>query len=159
MTALTIELNDLRRPNWSPDEEANAALVADFVRLLMNEHDFDGVRRRFGSDAYVQHNHGIGDGIEGVLETVGNLVKRFPEYTYDVKHIAVDGDTVIVHSHATLRASHRGNPRKGFNIIDRWRVADGQIVEHWDAIQPIDRFGRVYALLTGGRVRNDNGTY
>ena len=159
MKTPTIELDELRGPSWTPDEEANATLVAEFVRLLMIEHDFETVRARYGSNAYRQHNHAIADGIEGVLETVGGLVQRFPEYTYDVKHILVDGDIVTLHSHATLRASHRGNPRKGFNITDRWRVVDGDIVEHWDSVQPIDLFGRLYALVSGGRVRNDNGTY
>ncbi|MEM9466883.1 MAG: nuclear transport factor 2 family protein [Actinomycetota bacterium] len=159
METPTVELDALSRPNWTPEEAANAALVADFVRLLMNEHDFDAVRRLYGNDAYVQHNHGISEGIEGVITTVSDLVKRFPEYSYDVKHIHVDGDIVIFHSHATLRAKHRGDDRKGFNIIDRWRIVDGTIVEHWDAIQPIDRFARVYTLMAGGKVRNDNGTY
>ncbi|MEL6894205.1 MAG: nuclear transport factor 2 family protein [Actinomycetota bacterium] len=159
MSAPAIELDSLTRSNWTTDEAANAALVAHFVRLLMNEHDFDAVQRLYGNDSYVQHNHGIAEGIEGVIATVADLVKRFPEYSYDVKHIHVDGDTVIFHSHATLKAKHRGDDRKGFNIIDRWRIADGQIVEHWDAIQPIDRFGRIYALMVGGKVRNGNGTY
>ncbi|MEM7322069.1 MAG: nuclear transport factor 2 family protein [Actinomycetota bacterium] len=159
MTALTIDLEHLRRPGWSPREAEHAALVAEFVRLLMNEHDFDTLHQRFGSSAYLQHNHGIADGLDGVLTTVGNLVKRFPDYGYDVKHILVDDDIVTFHSHATLRKAHRGNDRKGFNITDRWRVVDGQIVEHWDSIQPMDLFGRVYSLFTGGTVRNKNGTY
>jgi len=159
METLAIDLQGLERDHWSASERTNAELVTEFVRLLMNEHDFDAIRRRFASSLYTQHNHGIADGLDGVLKTVGGLVKRFPDYTYDVKHIAVDGDMVIFHSHATLRRSHRGNHRKGFNIIDRWRVEDGAIVEHWDAIQPIDTFGRLYVMLTGGRVRNDNGTY
>ncbi len=159
MDTLTIDLDTLRRSTWSPEEEANVALVADFVRLLMNDHDFEAVRARYGSSDYLQHNHGIADGIEGVLETVGGLVKRFPSYTYNVKHILADGDIVTLHAHATLRRSHRGNPRKGFNITDRWRVANGEIVEHWDSVQPVDLFGRLYALVSGGRVRNSNGTY
>ncbi|MEM9874560.1 MAG: nuclear transport factor 2 family protein [Myxococcota bacterium] len=159
MNTLSIDHQRLRRPNWTEQEANNAALVTDFVRLLMNEHDFAAVRARYGHGAYVQHNHGIADGIEGVIETVSDLVKRFPDYAYDVKHIVVDGDLVVFHSHATLRSSHRGNARKGFNIMDRWRIQDGAIVEHWDAIQPIDAFGRMYALLVGGTVRNDNGTY
>lgn len=116
METLTVELDRLRRPTWSAEESARAEAVADFVRLLMNEHDFDAVRDRFGAGVYTQHNHGIADGIDGVIETVSELTKRFPEYTYDVQHIFVDGDTVIFHSHATLRRSHRGNTRKGFNI-------------------------------------------
>ncbi len=159
METLTIELEELGRASWSTEEARNAALVADFVGLLMNTHDFEALRRRFGSSIYTQHNHGIADGLEGVIDTVGDLVKRFPDYGYDVKHILVDGDTVIFHSHATLRKSHRGNARKGFNITDRWRVVDGEIVEHWDSIQPMDLFARFYALVSGSRVRNGNGTY
>ena len=159
MDTLTVDIDQLRRPNWSAEEETNAANVAEFVQLLMNDHDFETLRARFGSAAYVQHNQGIADGIEGVLETVGSLVKRFPDYTYDVKHVFVDADIVTFHSHATLRKAHRGDPRKGFNITDRWRVVDGEIVEHWDSVQPIDLFARFYVLLTGGRVRNDNGPY
>ena len=159
MTAPTIELDAHTRTNWTPEEIANAELVTGFVRALMNDHDFDTVRDVYGNDAYVQHNHGIVDGIDGVITTVSDLVKRFPEYSYDVKHVHVDDDIVIFHSHATLKAKHRGDDRKGFNIIDRWRIADGRIVEHWDAIQPIDRFGRLYALMVGGKVRNANGTY
>lgn len=159
MDTLTVELDELARPNWTPEEAANAKLVAEFVRLLMNEHDFDAVRHGFDSSAYTQHNHGIADGLEGVIETVSDLARRFPDYTYDVKHIAVDGDMVVFHSHATLRRSHRGNTRKGFNITDRWRVVDGRVVEHWDSIQPMDLFARFYSLVSGGRVRNENGTY
>ncbi|MEM7093145.1 MAG: nuclear transport factor 2 family protein [Actinomycetota bacterium] len=145
--------------SWTETETDNAALVVEFIHLLMNEHDFDTVRSRFGSGTYTQHNHGIADGLDGVIDTVGDLTKRFPDYSYEIKHVTADGDVVVVHSHATLKASHRGDDRKGFNIIDRWRVADGQLVEHWDAVQPIDLFGRLYTLFTGGRVRNDNGTY
>ncbi|MEM1413395.1 MAG: nuclear transport factor 2 family protein [Myxococcota bacterium] len=159
MTARNVDLDSLARPHWTDQERANAALAADFVRLLMNEHDFDAVRERFGEGSYVQHNHGIADGLEGVLATIQNLIKRFPEYGYDVKTVLVDGDTVVFHSHATLRGAHVGDDRRGFNITDRWRVEEGKLVEHWDSIQPMDRFGRFYALLTGGTVRNANGTY
>ncbi len=159
MDTQSIDLETLRRPHWTPQEAENAALVADFVRLIMNEHDFDAVRARYGKGVYRQHNHQIADGIEGVIASVGDLVKRFPEFSYDVKHILVDDDVVIVHSHATLKKTHRGDVRKGFNITDRWRIADGALVEHWDSIQPIDGFGRFYALMTGGKVRNANGSY
>lgn len=159
MDTPTIDFESLRRPHWTPQETENARLIADFITLLMNEHDFEAVRGRYGNAAYLQHNHTISDGIDGVLETIQSYSKRFPEYSYDVKHILVDDDIVIFHSHATLRKAHRGDPRKGFNITDRWRIADGQIVEHWDSVQPIDGFGRMFALFTGGAVRNQNGTY
>jgi predicted SnoaL-like aldol condensation-catalyzing enzyme len=44
----------------------------------------------------------------------------------------VDGDFVIVHSHATTTPEDRG-----MAIVDIFRMDDGKIVEHWDVIQPI----------------------
>lgn len=155
----SIDVVGLSRDHWSADELREVEVVAEFVQLLMIDHDLDAVRERFGDSPYVQHNHSIPDGIEGLLETIATLVGRFPEYTYDVKRISVDGDVVTFHSHVTMRAKHRGNDRKGLNIIDSWRVVDGKIGDHWDAVQPLDRFMRFYALMTGGRVRNDNGTF
>ena len=58
-----------------------------------------------------------------------------------------------------MRAKHRGDERKGLNIIDSWRVVDGLIGDHWDAVQPLDTFMRFYTFLTGGRTHNDNGTF
>ena len=76
-----------------------------------------------------------------------------------MKHIYVDGPFVILHSHATSQKSHRGNPQKGLNIMDTWKVEDGVITEHWDAVQPIHGFMRLYALLTGGKFRNQNSYF
>ena len=44
----------------------------------------------------------------------------------------------------------QGNPQKGINLKDTWKVENGQLVEHWDAIQPIDGFMRLFAVFAGG---------
>ena len=154
-----IDVGALASDRWSPEERRNVDTVAEFVQLLMIDHDFGAVRERFGGSPYVQHNHAIPDHIEGLVAYVERLTRRFPDYAYDVRRITVDGDTVTFHSHVTMRSRHRGNWRKGLNIIDTWRVVDGQIGDHWDAVQPLDAFMRLYTLITGGRVRNDNGTF
>jgi predicted SnoaL-like aldol condensation-catalyzing enzyme len=125
----------------------------------MNNHDLDYVSSHFGNQSYVQHNRGIPDGVAGLIGYVKGFAKRFPEYAYDVKHIYADGDYITFHSHATIKAKDRGNERKGFNIIDTWKLQDSQIVEHWDAIQPLDAFMRFYVWMVGGKVRNKNGVY
>ncbi len=159
MGVLTIDFESLRQPHWSDQELTNARLMTDFIQHLMNDHDFDIVRERFGHANYVQHNRNIPDGIMALIDYVADFAKRFPEYTYDVKRMQADGDLVTFHSHATINARHRGNDRKGLNIIDTWRIEGGSIVEHWDAIQPLDGFMRFYALMTGGRIRNGNGVF
>lgn len=145
--------------HWTDAERENVEAVAEFVRLLMIDHDFDAVRSRFGNASYVQHSRGIPDGIEGLIDYVATLAGRFPEYAYDVKSVLADGDHITFQSHATIRAKHRGDEGKGFNIIDTWRVVDGQIVEHWDAIQPLGLSMRLLALLVGGRTRNPNSIF
>lgn len=154
-----INLDTLKKDNWNATEQQNAALVVEFVQLIMNDHDFDQVLSRFGSQPYRQHNRSMTDGISGVVKSVSDLCKQSPEFSYDVKHIYVDGENVILHSHATLKRKHRGDDKQGFNIMDVWKVVDGKIVEHWDTVQPMSFSMRMYMLVTGGAIRNDNGVY
>ncbi len=159
MDTLNVNLNQLKRDSWSVEELENVKVAADFIEHLMMKHDFVYLEKHYMDHPYVQHSRGISDGMSGLFAYVKDITKRFPEYTYDVKHITVDGDRVTFHSHATIKKKHRGNDTKGFNIIDTWRIKDGQIVEHWDAIQPLDGSSRLLVLLTGGKVRNANGLF
>ena len=159
MNAAKIDFDALKRPHWTPDQVENAKLVLDFVQHIMNDHDFEYIKTKFGEDPYVQHNRNMNDGVDGVIEYLKAFVKSFPEFSYDVKSVTVDGNLVNIHSHATVKSKHRGNQNKGLNIIDTWKVENGKLVEHWDAVQPIDLFMRLYAAFAGGQTRNPNGFY
>lgn len=159
MNRLQVNFEELKREQWSAEEANNAQLVAGFVQELMNNHNFHAVVKDYGTDTYTQHNRSMTDGIYGVIDTLTQLIKRYPDYSYDVKRIWVDGEYVIIHSHATLRKRDRGNDKRGLNIIDTWRVKDGNIVEHWDAVQPLDGFMRFIMWINGGSIRNSNGVF
>ena len=159
MEYLTIKYDNFARESWTETEQQNVRTMINFVQHLMNNHDFDYVRENFMNGAYTQHNRSIPDGMTNIIDYVEAFTKSFPEYTYDVKNIYADGNFVIFHSHATLKATHRSNDRKGMNIIDIWKLENGQIVEHWDAIQPLDLFMRFYVFITGGGVKNNNGVF
>jgi predicted SnoaL-like aldol condensation-catalyzing enzyme len=159
MSIIKINYDALKKDSWSEQEAKNVKLVIDFIQNLMNKHDFDYIKKVFGNHPYVQHNRTIPDGIEGLLGYIGGFVKRFPEYTYDVKHIYADGDFVIFQSQATVSAKHRGNDNKGFNIFDTWKIENGKIGDHWDALQPMDGMMRFINLLNGGSIKNSNGVY
>ncbi|USD65904.1 nuclear transport factor 2 family protein [Vibrio sp. SCSIO 43136] len=156
---LVIDLENLQKPNWSEQERQNAVIITDFVQNLMNNHNFDYVLEHYNDSAYVQHNRNLPDQVTGLVGFLREFVEEYPDYTYDVKHIYVDGDYVIFHSHATLEKEDRGNDQKGMNIIDKWRVEDGRIVEHWDSIQALDFSMRVYSLISGGDIQNANGVF
>ena len=156
MEKLKIDFDALKRDNWSEQESKNAALVLDFIQHLMNDHDFDYILEKFDKGEYIQHNRSMPNGVKGVVEYVRKFVKRFPDFTYDVKHVHADGQFVIVHSHSTSNKKDRGNAQKGFNIIDKWKIEDAKLVEHWDAIQAIDGFMRLYSWVAGGGSKNSN---
>ncbi len=154
-----ITFDDHLQESWTQEETDNVKLVVDFFQHLMNEHDFEYTLNKYGKGSYTQHNRAIPNEIPGLVIYVKKLVKRYPEYSFDVKRIIASGDFVVLHSHATLKAKHRGNEQKGFIITDTFRLRKGQLAEHWDAIQPIDGFMRFFFWLTGGKVNNDNPTF
>ncbi|GAA5314825.1 MAG: ester cyclase [Candidatus Pelagadaptatus aseana] len=154
-----IDLQSLQKPDWTQAELDNATVITDFVQNLMNNHNFEYVLEHYNDSAYVQHNRNLPDKVTGLVGFLQDFVEDYPDYSYEVKHIYVDGDFVTFHSHATLKQEDRGNDQKGMNIVDIWRLEDGRIVEHWDAIQALDGFMRFYSLLSGGNIRNDNGVF
>ncbi|MEW8507893.1 MAG: nuclear transport factor 2 family protein [Candidatus Thiodiazotropha sp.] len=156
---LVIDLQSLQKDSWTEQELANATLITDFVQNLMNNHNFDYILERYNDSSYVQHNRNLPDKITGLAGFLKEFVEDYPDYTYDVKHIYADGDYVIFHSHATLNKDDRGNDKKGMNIIDTWRLENGRIVEHWDSIQALDGFMRLYSLIKGGSIKNSNGVF
>ena len=154
-----IDINQHLHESWTQQETDNAKIVVDFFQHLMNEHDFEYTLRTYGGGSYTQHNRAIPNEIKGLVGYVKDMTKQFPQYSFDVKKIFVNGDYVIFHSHATINAKHRGNEKKGFIITDTFRLQNGKLAEHWDAIQPIDGFTRFYFWLIGGKVRNSNPTF
>ena len=158
-TSPQIKLNQNLQDHWTEQETTNVKAVVDFFQHLMNEHDFEYTLQNYGNGSYLQHNRAIPNEIEGLVGYVKNMTKRFPEYSFDVKRISADGDYVILHSHTTLKAKHRGNEKKGFIITDTFKLINGKLVEHWDAIQPIDTFTRLLFLMIGGKIANSNPTF
>ena len=156
---LLIHLEELQKNSWTEQELANATVIADFVQNLMNNHNFDYILEHYNDSSYVQHNRNLQDKVTGLVDFLKAFVEDYPDYTYDVKSIYVDGDYVIFHSHATLKKEHRGIDEKGMNIVDIWRLEDGRIVEHWDSIQALDLSMRLYSLANGGKIKNDNGVF
>ncbi len=80
-------------------------------------------------EAYIQHNPVAPDGAEGLIGFVAYL--KTLETPVDVNTVRVlrEDDLVLVHSEYTL-----DGPKA---VFDLFRVADGKLVEHWDAIQDI----------------------
>mgnify|MGYP000321065147 CR=1 FL=1 len=159
MNTPQINYDRLKNERWSEEEANNVRVVVNFFQKLFNEHDFDYILETFGKGNYIQHNRAIPEQIPGLIGYVKGLVKRYPEYSFDVKRAIASGDFVVLHSHATFKAKHRGDESKGFIITDTFRLENTRPVEHWDAIQPIDAATRLLFLMIGGQVANENPTF
>ncbi|MGE8686731.1 MAG: nuclear transport factor 2 family protein [Achromobacter sp.] len=112
-------------------EAANKAAVLAFYEKGLNQKDADAALKYVG-DRYVQHNPSAADGPEGFRKFIAFLRDKFPNSRSEIKRVFTDGDYVILHVHAVREPGTRGSA-----IIDIFRLEQGKIVEHWDAVQPI----------------------
>src|SRR4051812_38826227 len=88
----------------------------------------DAIRPLIGP-TYTQHNPRVVDGPEGLLGFVAKFKERPASARPKVKVIRtiVDGDFVVAHTQYKRRG--------WLAAFDMFRVADGKLVEHWDAGQ------------------------
>ena len=56
----------------------------------------------------------------------------------ELKRVVAADDHVVVH----YRMTPEGDAR-GIAVVDIWRLVDGQIMEHWDVVQPVPEAGQI----------------
>jgi len=96
------------------------------------------------AEGYIQHNPSAPDGLAGLLGFVGYLKTLEAPFTVKPARVLRDKDLVLVHSEYSM-----DGPKA---VFDLFRVADGKLVEHWDAIQDIP------AKTASGRSMTDGPT-
>ncbi|WP_337188155.1 ester cyclase [Phenylobacterium sp.] len=95
------------------------------------------------ADDYIQHNH-LGPGREPVKAMIRNLRQGIPNLQMRVESLVAEGDMVAArfviagrHEGVLNGVSPTGQPLE-IRGMDMWRVEDGRLKEHWDAV---DRLG------------------
>lgn len=108
-------------------------VVEAFEQMAFDEGRPAEAVRQYFSPAVIDHSQRI----EGDFGSIIALLDRLdwsngngPKRT--IKHLVAEGDIVMVHYHLVREA---GTP--GYSAVDVFRVADGLIVEHWEALQPL----------------------
>jgi len=107
----------------------NRDLIDDYIQRLYVERDVAGAFENVVDD-YIQHNPLVPDGKDAAVRLLTGLFGN-PEATFEVQRVLIDGDHAAIH----VRAAIPGRPVSA--VVDIFRLADGKIVEHWDAIQPV----------------------
>lgn len=118
-------------PEPAADGPDNRAVVTDFARLFYTERNVPEAFETYVAVDYIQHNPGIADGRDAAVTA---LAPMFAEEgrEFRIQRIVVDGDIAVIHVHAIPEPGARGA-----SVFDMYRLEDGKIVEHWDAIQPV----------------------
>ena len=89
---------------------------------------------RDGNKTYTQHNPFAQDGPDAFIAFMEFFKGLFPDLHVDIKRTIAQCDLVMTHAHITTSATDLGNAAMDIFRFDR----DGKIVEHWDAVQPVE---------------------
>jgi steroid delta-isomerase-like uncharacterized protein len=145
----TVELMMQLGMIQSADDKANAEKIAEVVNLYIagvNEHDISKLRAAFAVDFFDHINtpvQGLPQGVEGVIAAHEMLHESFPDITFTIDEMMIEGDKVAirVHANGTHMGAFYGFPPSGKPIS--WtahrimRVANGQIVESWNEFDQV----------------------
>lgn len=109
-------------------DESAKNLATDLLQRGLVQGDTAFIKDSVDVD-YIQHNPQAPDKLEGLLEFVGYLGSLEQPIAINPVRVIQEDDLVMVHSEYAL-----DGPKA---VFDLFRIADGKLVEHWDAIQDV----------------------
>lgn len=118
------------------DEDANIALVTKLYAEVFNQGKLE-VIDELVAPGYVQHSPDFEDGREGLRGGLGFFLETFPDLHLEPIRFVAEGNLVFVHVHITFAKEDQGKMNTGSAGIDVFRIQDGLLVEHWDALQEV----------------------
>ncbi len=98
---------------------------------FFKDYDATKVKQYFRED-YIQHNPHVPTGIEPVLGFLPVLKESGT--TYQNHRLLEDGEFIIMHNTYNNAEAFGAKEVVTFDV---WRMQDGQVAEHWDAISPV----------------------
>ena len=124
----------------------NREIVESFYTDVFIRHDLSRLDK-YMRDDYIQHNPDVSQGKAGFIQFFKTTFKAIPDFSYSLKKIVAEGDLVMVYS--TITGTHTGGEwlgktatgnRLNFDVVDIFRVQDGEIAEHWDVADTFKLF-------------------
>jgi predicted SnoaL-like aldol condensation-catalyzing enzyme len=107
--------------------EANKQIATTAYQRIFGDLDVTAVDE-YMSEGFIQHNPTIADGPEGVKALVQMLASNgIPKQKIVFKHVVAEGEIVFLHSRYEMAG-------KEYRFIDIYRVENGKLAEHWDAM-------------------------
>lgn len=123
--------------------EENKAIAKAMVEDILMGKNPNKITDYISAEQYDQHNPGITDGLDGILEAVAYLTSQNNMFQYTKIHkVLGEGNFVLTVSEGLWN----GTTNVFYDLL---RFENGKAVEHWDVIQPIPTEG----------LANDNGMF
>jgi predicted SnoaL-like aldol condensation-catalyzing enzyme len=85
------------------------------------------VLRTLLREDFIEHSPGNPSGRDAFIEFIANAPVAKAEL--DLRRVIAEDDLVVTHYRMST-------PEENIAVVDIWRLVDGQIVEHWDVVQP-----------------------
>ncbi len=108
---------------------ANKQLVLSSYNNNFNHKNSALVTRFINSSQYDQHSINGKDGVEGLIKYINYMKAETPSFAGKNIRMIAEGDFVLSQ---TEESSH--NKPEAVSM-DLYRIKDGKIIEHWDAVQ------------------------
>jgi predicted ester cyclase len=129
----------------------------DLVRRFVDEYQTGADERAFDELVHpdiLDHSRppGVAPGAEGVRQQFNGFRAAFPDFRATILEQVAEGDRVVTRKvfHGTHLGAFQGVEPTGreveINLIDIVRLADGQIVEHWNCVDRLGLLAQLGAL-------------
>ncbi|WP_426588992.1 nuclear transport factor 2 family protein [Mucilaginibacter sp. R-33] len=127
------------------DTITNKQKVLSFYKQIVGQRKTELIPEFIAED-YKQHNPTVKQGRAGITDMI-NYMKTLPPPPEDAKSPIVraiqEGDFVVTHLDVQFMGKHMA-------VIDLFKLKDGMLTEHWDAIQALpDENGRTITATNG----------
>ncbi len=117
-----------------PVVNKNKQVVKQFTNAFANEHSYKKAKLYVNTKLYTSHTNDP-QGMPG-LKGLVQYMKKENGKTKIMCVIAEDDHVVLVHHFKTTTAP------KGKYVVDFYKLKDGKITDHWDAIRDINAMSR-----------------
>lgn len=115
--------------------DANKALAVALIEDVLMGKNPSKITEYISAEQYDQHNPGIKDGLNGIVEAVADLTSQNNMFKYTKIHkVLGEGNFVLTVSEGEWTGKQQV-------FYDLFRMKAGKIVEHWDVIQPVPATG------------------
>nr|WP_315248644.1 nuclear transport factor 2 family protein [uncultured Flavobacterium sp.] len=111
-------------------QEENKQIAITAYQRIFGDLDVTGVDE-YMSKEFIQHNPTIADGPDGVKSLLQTLISQgVAKQKISFKHVCAENDIVFLHSRYEMAG-------KEWRFIDIYRIENGKLAEHWDAMMPM----------------------